>query len=92
AIIGPGTTSTELKITLPAGWRAQLPKDVVATSAFGDYRATYSQDGRVLRVAHTLSGNKNVFPKEKYADLKAWMKAIAADNVDAIALTSTIVP
>lgn len=89
AIIGPGTTSTEFKITLPAGWKAQLPKDVVATSEFGDYRASYSQDGRVLRIAHRISGNKSVFPKEKYAELKAWLKAIAADNVDAIALLST---
>lgn len=89
AIIGPGTTSTELRITLPEGWKAQLPKPVVATSVFGDYRAEYSQEGRVLRITHNITGSKGVFPKEKYAELKAWLKSIAADNVDAIALLST---
>ncbi|MGH7655293.1 MAG: DUF3857 domain-containing transglutaminase family protein [Gemmatimonadaceae bacterium] len=89
AIIGPGSTSTELRITLPEGWKAQLPKPVVATSVFGDYRAEYSQDGRVLHITHNITGTKGVFPKEKYPELKAWLKSIAADNVDAIALLST---
>ncbi len=88
-IIGPGTTSTELRITLPEGWKAQLPKSVTATSVFGDYRAEYSQEGRVLRITHNITGSKGVFPKEQYPELKAWLKSIAADNVDAIALLST---
>jgi hypothetical protein len=85
-VIGPGTTTTEMKVTLPEGWRAQLPKNIVATSVFGDYRAEYSQEGRVLRISHTVTGAKGVFPKEKYAELKAWMRTVAGDNVDAIAL------
>jgi transglutaminase-like putative cysteine protease len=88
-VIGPGTTSTEMQLTLPDGWKAQLPRNVVATSAFGDYRAEYSQQGRVLRISHTITGTKGVYPKERYAELKAWMRTVAGDNVDAIALLAT---
>jgi transglutaminase-like putative cysteine protease len=91
-VVGAGTTTTELRLTLPAGWKAQLPKNVAATSVFGDYHAEYSQDGRVLRIAHTISGAKGVFPKERMPELRAWLKAVADDNIDSIALTSTVEP
>jgi hypothetical protein len=43
----------------------------------------------VLHITHNITGSKGVFPKEKYPELKAWLKSVAADNVDAIALLST---
>src|SRR2546430_16699395 len=46
-VAGPHEESAELTLTLPEGWRAQLPPNVTAQSAFGSYRAEYAQAGRV---------------------------------------------
>jgi hypothetical protein len=85
-IIGLGKTSSELKLTLPEGWKAMLPKPVVAKSDFGEYQSEYSQDGRVLRIAFRTVGTTGVFPKERIADLKAWLKLIADDRIESIVL------
>jgi transglutaminase-like putative cysteine protease len=91
-ILGTGRVVTELQLTLPEGWKAQLPAAVDAVSDFGEYHAKYTQEGRVLRISHSLAGAKGVMPKERFADLRAWMKAIADDNVDSIVLMAPPVP
>jgi transglutaminase-like putative cysteine protease len=75
---------TELVLTLPDGWKAELPKGTVATSDFGEYRSEYSQDGRVLRIRTRIAGAEGVYPKERIADLQAWLKAIASSEVSAV--------
>ncbi len=92
AVVGPGTTVSDIHLTLPEGWKAQLPKNVNASSVFGSYRAEYSQDGRVLHIYHSVTGSKGVFSKDRIAELKAWMKAAGDDDVDSIALISSPVP
>ncbi|MGH7615723.1 MAG: DUF3857 domain-containing transglutaminase family protein [Gemmatimonadaceae bacterium] len=87
SVVGPSTTASDFRVTLPEGRKAQLPKGVVATGPFGDYRSEYSQDGRVLHVSLRLAGTTGVLPKERYAELKTWLKTIADDNVDAIVLS-----
>jgi hypothetical protein len=85
-LMGEEVQVVEFRLTLPEGWKAQMPKGVVATSIFGSYRSEYVQDGRVLRITRRSEGAKGVYPKERYADLKAWMKAIADDVVESIVL------
>jgi hypothetical protein len=91
-VIGTGTTVTELRLTLPEGWKAQLPKGVSATGVFGDYRSEYVQEGRVLRISHRTTGAKGVYPKERITELLAWLKSVVDDNTDSIALTPPPVP
>ncbi len=91
-ILGQGRVVSELQLTLPEGWKAQLPAAVDAVGDFGEYHAKYTQDGRVLRISHSMSGTKGVLPKDRMADLRAWMKAIADDNVDSIVLMAPPVP
>jgi len=86
-VMGPGSSESNIRVTLPDGWKAQLPKGVVATSPFGEYRSEYTQEGRVLRVSRRVTGASGVYPKEKIEDLKAWLKKLADDNVEAIVLT-----
>jgi transglutaminase-like putative cysteine protease len=75
---------TELALTLPEGWKVELPKGTVARSDFGEFRSQYSQSGRVFRIEMRLSGTSGVFPKERYADLLTWLKAIASGEVSSI--------
>ena len=86
-VFGSGTTSSELRLTLPEGWKAQLPKGVAASSLFGEYRSEYSQEGRVLRVSVRVVGGKGVYPKEKVAELQAWLNTVAEDNLSSIVVS-----
>ena len=84
---GPRSTDTRYEITLPAGWHATLPKNVQASSAFGTYESTYSEENGVLRLSRKIIGATGVQPPEKLAELTAWMRAVAADDVKFIVLT-----
>jgi len=84
---GPRSTSTRYEITLPAGWHATLPKGVKASSPFGAYESTYSEEGGILRITRQLTGTTRVEPPERVADFVAWLRAVAADDVKFIVLT-----
>ncbi len=84
---GPRSTDTRYEITLPPGWHATLPKNVKASSPFGTYEATYSERNGVLQLRRQITGATGVQPPEKLAELTAWLRAVAADDVKFIVLT-----
>jgi hypothetical protein len=77
---GPRTEFEELKLTLPAGWKAKLPPSDSASSVFGTYVAEYSQVGNELRIKRSMTGAEGVQPATKYDELLAWMKKMSADD------------
>jgi hypothetical protein len=85
-VVGPIQTVAELRVTLPAGWRAQLPPTVAESSAFGSYRAEYVQQGRELRVTRAMSGRKGIEPPEQVDALIAWLRAVSKDDVKYIVI------
>jgi transglutaminase-like putative cysteine protease len=85
-VLGPLTTVSESRMTLPEGWHARLPNNVSATSVFGTYTATYRQDGRVLIVEHRTSGTRGIYSKDHIDELIAWYRAMAADRVPFIVI------
>jgi|SRR5579859_3565452 len=86
AVNGFGVERTELRVTLPAGWHARLPKDVDAASDFGAYHAQYRQEGRVLDVVRELTGQRGVQPPGRIGDLIAWLRAVSQDDAGVILL------
>jgi len=86
AVVGPIELSSELRMTLPPGWKAELPPNVTETSQFGSFTAAYAQDGRELRVTHTMSGHKGIAPPESVDELIAWLRAVSKDDVKFIVL------
>jgi hypothetical protein len=85
-VLGPRDISMELRVTLPNGWKAKLPPNVTATSAFGSYASTYSQNGRELRLTRTMTGTRGVFTPERIGDLITWMNAVGKDDAKFIIL------
>ncbi|HXO85851.1 MAG TPA: transglutaminase-like domain-containing protein, partial [Gemmatimonadales bacterium] len=85
-VIGPLEIVSELRMTLPKGWKADLPAAVTEQSEFGTYHAEYTQDGRELRVVRRMSGNKGTAPPERVDALIAWLRAISKDDVKFIVL------
>jgi hypothetical protein len=83
---GARTELEELKLALPAGWKAKLPPSDTATSVFGTYVAEYSQIGQELRIARRLTGTDSVQPATKYDELLAWMKKMSTDDAKYVIL------
>jgi hypothetical protein len=89
AIFGFGETHIEFRVTLPEGWRAQLPASVTATSEFGTYKSEYAQHGRELVLARTLTGAGGVYPPDRVKALTQWMRDIAKDDARLIVIEKT---
>ena len=83
-VFGDGETSLELRLTLPVGWRAQLPPSINAPSAFGRYQSSYAQSGRELVLTRTLTGAIGIYPPDQIKALTAWMREIAKDDAKLI--------
>ncbi|HEY5086030.1 MAG TPA: transglutaminase-like domain-containing protein, partial [Gemmatimonadaceae bacterium] len=85
-IVGRQTAISEFRVTLPEGWRARLPATVTATSVFGDYTTTYTQEGRDLVFNRRIVGGTGVFMPDRVNELVAWLRAIGHDDVKFIVL------
>jgi hypothetical protein len=86
AIFGHSETHLELRVTLPEGWRAQLPAGVEATGPFGSYRSTYEQNGRELVLTRTVTGASGILPPDRIGALIAWMRDIGRDGAGVIVI------
>src|SRR5436309_3930807 len=85
-VIGPIESVAELRMTLPLGWKADLPPNVKESSQFGSYSAEYAQDGRELRVMRRMTGQRGTAPPDSIDALIAWLRAISKDDVKFIVL------
>jgi transglutaminase-like putative cysteine protease len=84
---GARVVTSEFSIALPAGWHAQLPKAVKASSAFGSYESSYTEKNGTLRLARTITGATTVQPPEKLPEFIAWLKEVAGDDAKFIVLS-----
>jgi hypothetical protein len=80
-IMGPMTSISEMRLTLPEGWSAELPGSILAESRFGTYEATYVQEGRVLSVLRRVSGETGTAPTESFPELVDWFREISQDDI-----------
>lgn len=85
-VVGWQELSWEFEVTLPEGWRAQLPDNVEANSVFGEYRSEYLQNGRELRVMRRIAGGKGIEPPSAKEILIEWLRAVSVDAVPYIVL------
>jgi transglutaminase-like putative cysteine protease len=80
-VIGPIAGQGDMQLSLPPGWRVQLPPSLNVTGKWGSYVARYAQEGTILHVSRRLEGARGVHPPEAVADLAAWLRAIGQDDV-----------
>jgi hypothetical protein len=91
-VFGPEEDVIRFRMTLPAGWRPQLPHSVHASSVFGDYDATYAFADGVLEVSRTMSGTRGIFPPNRIGDLIAWFREMGADDAPFILIEPAPAP
>jgi len=85
-IVGPFVNTTQFELTLPVGWTAELPKNVVTTSIAGRYETVYAQEGRLLRITRKVSGARGIYPPIRIDEVTGWLRSVAADDVEFIQL------
>jgi hypothetical protein len=91
-LIGPVTTATEISLTLPPGWHAQLPPDVEVVGKWGSYTARYHQEGSTLLLSRRLEGASGVYPPGELPDLIRWLRDVAQDDVSYLVIESGSTP
>lgn len=80
SVVGPIEGITEFRVTLPEGYRARLPQNVVADGVFGRYTAEFAQEGRELRVTRRMQGRRGTEPKERLPELLAFFREMGRDD------------
>jgi len=66
-----------LTLTLPDGWRAQLPKNVALSGPFGALHLTYGQQGNVLTVSQKRMGGKGILAPDRVEDVVKWLEQVS---------------
>ena len=85
-IVGPYVNTTQFELTMPVGWTAELPKNVVTSSIAGRYEAVYAQEGRLLKITRKVTGARGIYPPIRIDEVTGWLRTIAADDVEFIQL------
>ncbi len=85
-ILGLTEQVTDLRITLPAGWTVELPKNVVATSFFGRYESTWTQEGNEVHLVRRIQGQRGVFPPQRISEVIVWLETVGADDYEFLSL------
>jgi len=80
-----------VRLELPEGWRAQLPKSVSLSGDFGEFSLAYAQEGRILTVTQRRAGRTGILPPDRVNDLVQWLEQVAAASreSDSIVLSRT---
>ena len=91
-ILAPIANVTEWIVTLPPGWTVELPANVSATSFFGSYSSTWTQNGRELRQVRRLQGQRGIFGPERIAEVLVWLRTVGADDQDFLTVKPTSAP
>jgi hypothetical protein len=87
-ILGNRSTFVELKVKLPAGWKAQIPPGVKATSPFGSYESSYAQVGDELVITRRTTGATGVYAPNRIKDVATWFREIAKDDAKLIVIAT----
>lgn len=91
-ILAPIANVTEWIVTLPPGWTVELPANVSATSFFGSYSSTWTQNGRELRQVRRLQGQRGIFGPERIAEVLVWLRTVGADDQDFLTVKPAAAP
>jgi hypothetical protein len=85
-ISAPTRTHSEVRIHLPSGWRATLPKNELVSGPPGTFEMTYAQVGDELRITRTIVGTRDIAPASRMPEIIEWLKAVGKEDSKLIVL------
>jgi hypothetical protein len=91
-VVGPIAGQSDVRLSLPPGWRVQLPPSVNVTGKWGSYLAHYAQEDTTLYLSRRIEGTRGIHPPEAVADLVAWLRAIGQDDVPYLVIEPGQIP
>jgi hypothetical protein len=80
------TTHSVVRIKLPVGWTAILPKSEKLTGPVARYEVSYTQVGDELRIERTLTGLKGVVPVSRRQEIVEQLRKMGSDEAKLIVL------
>jgi hypothetical protein len=80
----------DVRIKLPMGWTATLPKDVNLDGPVGRYVVTYSQKGNELHIEKTASGTGAVIPASRKAEIVDFLRKASSDDAKLIPIKAPL--
>ena len=81
-----GVGTVKFRIELPAGWKAQLPKNVALASPFGELAIEYAQEGRTFSMKMRRAGKDGILPPDSVPTLIAWLEQVAQAERESAAI------
>lgn len=85
-IVAPYTTRVDVRVKLPPGWKAVLPKDDLLDVPLARYEMKYSQAGDELRIERTFIGLRSTVPASRQKEMVEWLRKIGSDDARQIVL------
>jgi transglutaminase-like putative cysteine protease len=79
-IVAPYTTRIDVRVKLPPGWTAVLPRDQLLDVPLARYEMKYSQTGSELHIQRSFTGLGNVVPASRRQEMIDWLRTIASDD------------
>jgi transglutaminase-like putative cysteine protease len=83
AVPPPGNEENRLRLELPEGWRAELPKNVALSGPFGELLISYAQEGRTLIIQSRRVVGKGVLAPARIGEVIAWLERVGAETREA---------
>ena len=85
-IVPQYTTRHVIRIKLPVGWTATLPKSEKLDGPVARYEVKYAQVGDELRIERTLTGITGIIPASRRLEIVDFLKKVGSDEARMIVL------
>jgi hypothetical protein len=80
------TTRTRVRIKLPVGWTAVLPKSEKIDGPVARYETKFAQVGDELQIERTLTGIKGIIPASRRMEIVEFLRKVGSDDAKLIVL------
>ena len=84
------TTHTQVRIKLPVGWIATLPKSEKIDGPVALYEVKFEQVGDELRIERQLTGIKGVIPASRRMEIVQFLRKVGSDEAKLIVLKGAL--
>ncbi|HEV8599786.1 MAG TPA: transglutaminase family protein, partial [Gemmatimonadales bacterium] len=78
-----GDEENHLRLELPEGWHAELPKNVALNGPFGELSISYAQEGRILDIRSRRVAGRGVLAPQRINEVIDWLEKVAAETREA---------
>ncbi|HEY1263743.1 MAG TPA: tetratricopeptide repeat protein, partial [Terriglobales bacterium] len=87
----PGTHVYKIRLEVPAKYTMRVPVSFTVKRDYGEYQATYHQEGQIFTAERRLVMRQRELPQDRGRDYLAFRNAVASDIGQQLSLESNVV-